>query len=265
MIPLPADYHMHTPLCRHAEGAPLLYALQAVAAGVPEIGFSDHSPLPQYHDDWRMLAEELPRYVEWVEEARMAVPQLPIRLGLEVDFFEHGGAWMDALAELAPWDYLIGSVHYLDDWAVDDPGLVHRFSDRPVEETWTRYWDLFGKAARSGRFDVMAHPDLVKKFGHRPPGDLHRFYEPAVQAVVDAGVAIEINTAGLYKQVQEMYPAREFLELAAEAGVPLVISSDAHAPQDVGRSFAEAVGLAKACGFTQTQRFHARSRQGVPL
>lgn len=265
MSDLPADYHMHTPLCKHAEGAPLAYAQQALALGLPEIGFSDHSPLPQYFDDWRMLDEEFPRYLEWVQEAREAVPQLPIRLGLEVDYFESGGAWIEKLAQRAPWDYLIGSVHYLGDWAVDDPSLVHRFRERPVGEIWERYWQLFGKAARSGYFDLMAHPDLVKKFGHRPEGDLRRFYEPAVQSVLDAGVAIEINTAGLFKEVQEMYPAPGFLKLAAEAGVPLVISSDAHAPQDVGRAFDKAVALARECGYTELQRFSERTKRSVPL
>lgn len=264
MIPeKPADYHMHTPLCKHATGSPVEYARKAMAEGLTEIGFSDHSPMPEYFDDWRMLEGELSRYVEWVEEAREAVPGLSIRLGLEVDYFENGGEWIEQLSHRAPWDYLIGSVHYLGDWAVDDPGLVHRFNERPVEETWDRYWSLFGKAARSGHFDLMAHPDLVKKFGHRPMGDLRRYYEPAIQAVLDGGGAIEINTAGLFKDVAEMYPARQFLELAAVAKLPLVISSDAHHPHEVGRGFEQAVVLAKECGFTELQRFCERSRSAV--
>jgi histidinol-phosphatase (PHP family) len=260
---LPADYHMHTPLCCHAEGAPVEYARVAKALGLPEIGFSDHSPMPEKLDNWRMLREELPRYLEWIDEAREAVPELPIRLGLEIDYFESGEPWIQELATLAPWDYLIGSVHYLGDWAMDDPAEVRRFGDHPIEEIWERYWQLFGKAARSGCFDLMAHPDLVKKFSHRPAGDLRRFYEPAIQAVLDAGIAIEINTAGLYKPVGEMYPAPEFLMIAAEAGVPLCISSDAHAPTEVGRSFSEAVALAKQCGFHTLTRFHERKRRAV--
>ena len=263
MEALPADYHMHTPLCKHAEGAPEAYARKALELGLPEIGFSDHSPLPRYHDDWRMLDEEFPTYVRWIQEARSKVPELPIRLGLEVDYFENGLDWIHQLSTRAHWDYLIGSVHYLGDWAMDDPSQVHRFRGRPVAEIWERYWALFGQAARSGMFDIMAHPDLVKKFGHRPPGDLRSYYEPAIQAVVDAGVAIEINTAGLFKEVAEMYPAREFLEMAAQARVPLVISSDAHAPEHVGREFAAAADLARACGFSRLCRFHERKRRQI--
>jgi len=260
-----ADYHTHNALCKHAEGRPVDYARRALEVGLGEIGMSDHSPAPQYLDAWRMLDSEFPEYLDSVAEARHAVPQIPVRLGLEVDFFENGGPWIEALSSRAEWDYLIGSVHYLGDWAVDDPALVHRFRDRPVAEVWDRYWKLFRQAAASGFFDIMAHPDLVKKFGHRPDGDLRRYYEPAVQAVADAGVAIEINTAGLTKEVREMYPAPEFLELAAAADVAWVISSDAHHPAEVARYFGEAVALARRCGFTQTVRFNRRRRQAVHL
>ncbi|RYD33463.1 MAG: histidinol-phosphatase HisJ family protein [Verrucomicrobiaceae bacterium] len=262
---MPADYHLHTPLCKHAAGSPAEFAAQAVRLGLPEIGFSDHSPMPMEFDDWRMLDAELPRYLELVDEARAAHRALPIRLGLEVDWLEGGEAWIESLSRRAPWDYLIGSVHYLGDWNFDHPDLVARFSSCGVEESWDRYWRLFRSAAKSGLFDIMAHPDLVKKFRHRPEGDLRRYYEPAVQACAEAGVAIEINTAGLFKPVAEMYPAPEFLKLAAEAGIPLTINSDAHSPQEVGRAFPEALELAKECGFTQLARFQGRRRTSVPL
>lgn len=256
---------MHTPLCKHAVGEPWEYAERAAALGLAEIGFSDHSPMPAAYDDWRMLIDEFPAYLAGVEAAKKRVPSLPIRLGLEVDWLEDGEAWIEHLTTLAPWDYLIGSVHYLGSWAMDDPAEKHRFRDQSVEVVWQRYWEQFAEAATSGYFDIMGHPDLVKKFGHRPEGDLRRFYEPAIQAVKDAGVAIEINTAGLYKDVAEMYPAPDFLKLAAAANIPLVISSDAHAPTEVGRSFPEAIELAKTCGFRQTCRFEQRKRRFVPI
>jgi histidinol-phosphatase (PHP family) len=264
-LPMPADYHLHTPLCRHATGWPVDYARRALALGLPEIGFSDHSPMPALFDDWRMLDEELPRYFAVVDEARAVCPGLPIRLGLEVDWLEGGQSWTEALSQRAPWDYLIGSVHYLGDWNFDNPAETARFGSYGIEEAWDRYWHLFAQATRSGFFDIMAHPDLVKKFKHRPPGDLARYYEPAVQACLDAGVAIEINTAGLFKPVAEMYPAPGFLRLAADAGIPLTINSDAHAPEEVGRAFPEGLALAADCGFTQLARFQQRKRSLIPL
>lgn len=263
---MPPDYHLHTPLCKHAVGHPKEYAAAAVALGLPEIGLSDHSPMPEYFDDWRMAWDEFPSYLEMVDEARAAYPALPIRLGLEVDYLEGGERWIEELAGKADFDYFIGSVHYIaPGWDVDNPKHISRFSDHGVEEIWAMYWRLFEKAIRSRLFDFMGHPDLPKKFGHRPQGDLRPYYEPSIQALLDTGTAFEINTAGLRKDVREMYPSREFLEMAASAGIPLLINSDAHAPGEVGADFAAAVALARETGFKETLRLVGRSAERVPL
>ena len=212
-----------------------------------------------------MLAEELPQYFDWIAAARAAAGGMPVRMALEVDWIEGGESWIENLAARAPWDYLIGSVHYIGAWNFDNPAEKQRFADFGAEEAWDRYWLLFASAARSGYFDIMGHPDLIKKFGHRPGGDLRRYYEPAVAAVADAGIAIEINTAGLFKDVREMYPALDFLTLARSAGIPLTINSDAHAPSEVGRAFPAAIELARAAGYTDLVRIAGRTRRTVPL
>ena len=238
-----ADYHTHTPLCRHAEGEPIEYARRAAELGLAEIGFSDHSPMPEDgFDDWRMLRSEFPDYLAKVELARESVPEIPVRLGLEVDFFENGLDWIGELSGMAKFDYLIGSVHYIaPGWDIDNPKWIGRWSgEAEVEEIWDCYWRIYASCARSGLFDFVAHPDLPKKFGHRPGGDLRRYYEPAIEAALASDTAIEINTAGWRKDCAEQYPARGFLELMHEAGVPLAINSDAHAPGEVGADFARA-------------------------
>ncbi|HEY2573797.1 MAG TPA: histidinol phosphate phosphatase, partial [Verrucomicrobiaceae bacterium] len=148
-------------------------------------------------------------------------------------------------------------------WDVDNPRHISKFTEHSVEEIWDLYFRLFEKAIRSGLFDFMAHPDLPKKFGHRPKGDLRRYYDPVVQALADTGTAFEINTAGLRKDVHEMYPARAFLELARAARVPLLINSDAHHPAEVGANFPEAIALAKEAGFTETLYFEKRSSKSM--
>lgn len=263
---MPADYHLHTPLCRHAIGAPVEYARVAVAKGLREIGFADHNPMPAPFDDWRMTLEELPRYLAMVEEARAAVPGLPIRLGLECDFLAGQEAWIEKLAGMADWDFLIGSVHYIaPGWDVDNPKHLSRFHERPVEEIWDLYWNAFERCIRSGLFDFVAHPDLVKKFGFKPAGDLRRWYEPGIAALAETGGAIEINTAGLRKPVGELYPSREFLELASAAAIPLLINSDSHAPEEVGLDFDRAVAAAREAGYRETIRFVKRQRSAAPL
>jgi histidinol-phosphatase (PHP family) len=265
MLSALADYHVHTPLCKHATGWPVEFAQRAVELGLGELGFSDHNPMPEYFDDWRMLREDLPRYLEEVEKARAAFPQLTIRIGLECDFLAGRERWIEELAQMADWDFFIGSVHYLPEgWEVDHPKFISRH-ECDAEALWASYWRTYEQCIRSGLFDFVAHPDLPKKFGFRPTGDLRRFYEPAIAALAETRTPFEINTAGWRKDCREQYPAKEFLELAAQARVPLLINSDSHAVEELTAGFPEAVALARECGFTHTGRFARRKLSLVPL
>lgn len=261
-----ADYHVHTPLCLHAAGWPVEFAARAVELGLDELGFADHNPMPERFDGWRMLREDLPRYLEEVEKAREAFPQLTIRLGLECDFLAGREHWIEELRTMADWDFFIGSVHYLNDGTeVDHPQALKRYADGETGAIWEAYWKTYRRAIASGLFDFMAHPDLPKKFGFVPPGDLRRYFEPSVAALAETGTPFEINTAGWRKPCAEQYPSRTFLDLAAAAGVPLLINSDAHAPGELGAGFADAVAVAKAAGFTHTVRFCRRAKTLVAL
>ena len=259
---MPADYHTHTPLCRHASGGPEEYVDAAIAAGLTAFGLSDHAPVrPEPFDDWRMFESELPDYFALIERARThAAGRIDIRCGLECDWLPGCEGWIANLASRHPWDYLIGSVHYLDDWDFDNPKWLGRWAEADVDALWTHYWQTYAAMARSELFDILGHADLIKKFAFRPAGDLRRFYEPAIDAIAASGKAIELNTAGWHKPCAEAYPANAFLALACEAGIPLVISSDAHAPTEVARDFPKAIELAKACGYSETALFRQRER-----
>lgn len=263
-----ADYHMHTPLCRHANGEPIEYAKFAFETGLSEIGFSDHSPAKEDDfDDWRMLISEFPEYIKSVQTAKSGVPEISVKLGLEIDYFEKDHAWIEQLSSMADFDYLIGSVHYIaPGFAIDHPKWIGKWASvAEAEEIWTCYWQIYTSCARSGLFDLLAHPDLPKKFGYKPEGDLRRFYEPVIQAALETDTAIEINTAGWRKECAEQYPERDFLEMMHSAGLPLSISSDAHAPEDVGMHFKEAASLISEIGFTHTVRFQNRTRTEMPF
>ncbi len=263
-----ADYHTHTPLCHHAEGEPEAYIEQALASGLAEYGISDHAPQsPEPFDDWRMLEADLPEYFRWIERARShAGPSLPIRAGLECDWLPDCQSWIDHLAAAYDWDYLIGSIHYLGDkWDFDNPKWLGRWAETDVDEIWTTYWKEYTNMARSGLFDLLGHPDLIKKFAYTPKGDLRRFYDPVIQAISESHIAIELNTAGFHKPCAEQYPSAEFLKLAAEAKIPITLSSDAHAPHEVARDFDKGLQLIKAAGFTQLSRFDRRNRSAVSL
>ena len=265
---MPADYHTHTPLCRHAEGEPEAFVDAALAAGVTEYGISDHAPQrPEPFDNWRMAEAEMPDYLRWVGRARThAAGRIAVRVGMECDWLPGNESWLRELASRHEWDYLIGSVHYVDhdgagEWDFDSPDRLDRWASSAVEGVWAAYWERYARMAESGLFDILGHPDLAKKFGHIPGGDLDRFYQPVIDAVAAAGCAIELNTAGWHKPCAECYPAPRLLELACSAGVPLVISSDAHEPAHIGRDFARGVAVAKAAGYRETVLFEQRRRR----
>jgi histidinol-phosphatase (PHP family) len=268
---LPPDYHMHTPLCRHATGEPVEYAKQAVAIGLTEIGFSDHSPMARDDfDNWRMNASQLDEYVEKVRKAQRDFPQLAIRLALEVDYLPGHEDWIRDLAARHPWDYFIGSVHYVSDsWDIDNPAKLSEWNNRDAFEVWSAYFDRLTMAAESRLFEIIGHADLPKKFGHRPTrdpasagssgaADCTPLYEKFLAAAGKSGCAIELNTAGLRKDCREIYPSPEILRLAFQKGVPITFGSDAHAPGEVGMNFAEAVRLARSVGYTESCRFAGR-------
>lgn len=264
---LPADHHLHTPLCRHAVGQPAAYAARAVELGLPEIGFSDHSPMPRDDfDDWRMRLDQLDEYVAQVEQARRAHPGLTIRLALEVDYLPGHEPWIRELADRHPWDYFIGSVHYLDGgWDFDNPAKLSRWRERDPWDVWSAYGERLTLAAASGLFDILGHLDLAKKFALYPREDPTPIFRRVLTAARQSGTALELNTAGLRKDCREIYPGRSLLQLAHELGVPITFGSDAHAPAEVGADFAAAVALARSVGYTTCLRFSRRRRESVPF
>jgi histidinol-phosphatase (PHP family) len=264
---LPADYHMHTPLCRHAAGEPSEYAAHALAVGLREIGFSDHSPMDRDDfDDWRMRFDQLDEYVEKVRKAQRDYPLLEIKLALEVDYLPGFEDWIRQLAARHPWDYFIGSVHYVSEsWDLDNPQKLSEWKRRDPFEVWTAYFERLTMAAESQLFDIIGHADLCKKFCFVPTQDCTHLYRTFLQAAATNDVAIEINTSGLRKDCKEMYPSPQILQIAADLNVPLTFGSDAHAPGEVGLTFDQAVQLAKDSGYTHWRRFKQRKSESVKL
>jgi histidinol-phosphatase (PHP family) len=176
---------------------------------------------------------------------------------------------MATLLERHDWDYVIGSVHFLRDHAVDMPGAFDVWGrGESAEKVWKRYFLTLAEAARTGQYDIMAHPDLVKVWGKGravPEGDLKRYYEPAIEAFAEMGVAVEVSTAGLRKPVGEIYPARGFLEMVCEAGCPISLSSDAHVPEHIGYEYDRALELLAEFGIDEVCVFERRERRKEPL
>jgi histidinol-phosphatase (PHP family) len=267
------DYHLHlrpdeldaTPERYFTAANVERYRTVASERGIAELGVSEHVYRFQQaldvwqHPFWREYAhDDLDEYCEFVRE------QTDLRLGVEADFVPGGEDRIANLLQERDFDYVVGSVHFLRDEAIDmDDYSVWDRAHSP-EEVWRRYFQTLGEAARSGLFDVLAHPDLVKVWGAerpRPEGDLRRYYELALEGIAESGVAVEVSTAGLRKRAKELYPAPAFLEMCLEAGAEVALSSDAHRPEDVGADYERALELLAELGVSELCVFERRERR----
>lgn len=247
------------------------YREAAAERGIAELGVSEHvyrftQALEVWqHPFWQGQArEDLDGYCQFVRE------QTDLKLGIEADFIPGAEDRMANLLDAREWDYVVGSVHFVRDHAVDMQGDwdVWTTSFDSPEKVWRRYFETLGECARSGLYDILAHPDLVKVWGRdrpRPDGDLRRYYELALEGIVESGIAVEVSTAGLRKPVGERYPAAAFLELLLEAGCPIALSSDAHLPEHVGFDYEQTVEWLAGFGVTELAVFERRQRRMEPI
>src|SRR5712691_7142325 len=269
-LPL-VDYHVHTARCGHATGAMERYVECAIEAGLTELGFSDHLFMywlpPDRRDPQLGMAEwEHDFYIEDVERCRQRyAADITIRLATEADFIPGHEAELEGILRRYDWDYVIGSVHFVDDWGLDDSRYLSGFDAWDIDALYARYLDLVGASAETGLFDTIGHADLVKKFGHRPAGDQSEIYARLAARLSKAGVCVEVNTAGLRKPCREIYPNPGLLRACWLSGVQATLGSDAHAPHEVAADLHKATTLMREVGYEAFTKYEARRRRQVNL
>ncbi|MCG7379950.1 histidinol-phosphatase HisJ [Paenibacillus sp. ACRSA] len=269
------DYHTHHERCGHAVGKLEEYVKRGVDIGLSQIGLSDHMPLlhvdpADYYPEMAMPMDELPRYVEECFSLKEKYRgQIDVRVGLEGDYIEGWENEIRAIIERYPWDYVIGSVHFLGEWDITDFRQTHQWEGRNVLEVYRQYYDAVSKAAATGMYDIMGHTDVIKRFGFSPASEEAderiALENAALQAIAKSGCAMELNASGLSKPCAEMFPGRRMLTKAIELGIPLTLGSDAHDPLKLGDYLPEAEALLRELGCNEVAVFESRRRSFVPL
>jgi len=258
------DYHVHTKASPDAKGEMEEYAKEAKKKGVDELGFSDHVIL---HDTssgpcmpLHLMANYIQKFLDFKKKS-----ELPIKLGVEIDFAPDDVEKIREFIQKYPFDYVIGSVHFLGDWGIDYAPQINEYSKKDVLQTYEEYFSLVGKACSSRLFDVLAHPDLIKIFGFKPKGDYSHILTETAETMAQSDICAEINTKGLRRPCSEIYPSEQFLKIMHSYDVPITFGSDAHAPEEVGRDFDKAFKLAKKVGYTGACVFANRKRTTVKI
>ena len=264
------DYHTHHARCGHAEGSLEEYVLKAIDLGFAQIGLSDHMPLIHLDPDeypfkgMAMPAAELPSYVDEAFALKTKYKdRIEVRVGLEADYIEGYESEIERIVKAYPWDYLIGSIHFLGDWDMTDFRQTERWKEQDPNEVYRRYYDAVRKAARTGYYDIIGHVDVIKRFCVHPTEDMTMLEDETLRAIAEAGVAIEINASGLRHPCKEMFPGRRMLQEARNLGIPVTLGSDAHHPERLGQFLAEAREALKEAGYTHLAVFSERKRSLV--
>ena len=241
------------------------YRETAAERGIEELGVSEHiyrfsAALEIWdHPFWRRYAvDDLDAYCAFVRE------ETDLRLGIEMDFVPGREDRIATQLDGRDWDYVVGSIHFLRDRSLDTEEYSIWGAGESPERVWRRYFETVAESARSGLYDIVGHPDLVKVWGRAAPmpeGDLRRYYEPAVEAFAESGVTVELSTAGWRKPVAEQYPSRPYLEMLVDAGCPIALSSDAHTADQLGFEYERAVELLEQVGVSEIAVFERRQRR----
>jgi len=259
----PGDYHVHT-TWSDGTGSIEECVARALELGLPELGIADHvSPAPRPGEDWWVPLDRLGEYVADVRRAAERHADIVVLAGLEAEFVVGREAALDSLLDAYDWDYVVLGVHEVDGFVFDDPALRRDARWTRPDELLAAYYRTMRRAAEYGRGDIVAHFDYIGLWGHEPGPAVLPEIEAALESLAASGAALELNSDRISDPAGVMYPSRAILRLARERGIPLVIDSDAHEAEHVGRLWDEAVGHAAAAGYRETLR--VSDRELVPL
>ena len=253
------DNHIHTKLCKHAEGEVFDYVEKAIDLGIKEIAFTDHIPLPDNFDlAHRMRIDEIDTYSGWILKAKEKYPEISIRYGIEADYYEGFENFTEKFLKQNDFDIVIMSAHFIRHWPKGNWVFDYYFPDKSNEEIYTDYLSTLKKGIETGLFDVLGHVDMIKSPGDSLLRLIPNEVNKLLQVVKKSGMAIEINTSGYRKNVGESYPGFDWIPLIADHAIPLTTGSDAHHPDQVGLEFIPLYNKLKEEGITELVFYEER-------
>ena len=256
------DYHVHT---TYGDGrsAPEEYIAPAIAAGLMEIGFSEHLALFHGKEEWTMdPVTGVEKYLKHITDLRDSCNEIKVKIGFEVDFFPGKGRELGKFLSALNVDYLIGAVHYMGDGKADffDPEF---YKGKNFNRLFETYFEMVIEAVSSELFDIIAHCDLIRMFGHKPDFNPEPLYRKLALSMKKHNVAFEVNTNGRNRPLADFFPDRKFLHIFQNENVPVCVNSDAHMPGRIGQYFDEAYDLLRYAGFTEMAVFENRERKMI--
>jgi histidinol-phosphatase (PHP family) len=236
------------------------YLQKAIENGTQYYGFADHAPM-NFDKEYRMDFDQMGEYLHDIEHLKTKYQnQITLLSGFEVDYLP---GYMDKRVLNADVDFLIGSVHFLNEWGFDNPEYIAQYEKEDINEIWKHYFHTIKEMAQTKHFDIVGHIDLIKVFKFYPTKDLTPTILETLKAIKEADMVIELNVAGLRKKCKEIYPSPDILQMAYELEIDITFSSDAHKVDDVGFKSDELLNAARLAGYRQCAIFRNRVKEMV--
>ena len=232
------DYHIHTKLCKHAVGEMHEYIESAIQAGLSEIAFTDHIPLPNKFDtEHRMNFDEMETYLNWIDKNKAQYPEIRILTGIEADYISGYEEFLDDFINKYKFDIVIMSVHFIKNWPDGHWVFDYSFPGRNQNDIFDEYIIEIIKGIRTGLFDVLGHADLIKLPGQSLMNDIPEKTNELLKEIAGSEMTIEINTSGFRREIQEAYPGFDWLNAIIENEISITTGSDAHRPDQIALKF----------------------------
>lgn len=257
------DYHVHVERGPYSLEWLEQFVSQAERVGVTELGISEHAyrfkqTRSLLSNPWveARKTEDLDAYFAMLQAARKK--GIAIKFGIEMDFMPDNAERMKDFLSSYPFDYAIGSIHWLGGFGFDLDEMRDQWERSRVEDVYQTYFQILEQLIESQCVDIIGHADVIKVFGFKAPEVAKGWYERLTPKIKRSGMAVEVSTAGWRKPVKEIYPAPEWIPLLIAENVPLVLSSDAHRPEDIGAYYPQALDLLRALGANGFARFEGR-------
>ncbi len=256
------DLHNHTKFCNHADGEIDEYIQKAIECNTKYFGFSEHAPM-NFDQKYRLKFDQMDIYEKNILDAKERYKdKIEILLGYEVDYLKN---YIDERVLNANVDYLIGSVHFINEWGFDNPEFIGNYENQNIDEIWQKYFNAIEEMANTKLFDIVGHLDLIKIFKFMSKQNITNIAKKALEAIKEADMSIEINVAGLRKPINELYPSINLLKEIKKLDISITFASDAHKPEQVGLFSNEAINIAKSVGYTQCVLYRKRKKKFINI
>jgi histidinol-phosphatase (PHP family) len=265
---IPQDYHMHTRFSCDSRATMAEMCQAAIDKGIPEIGFSEHYDLHPGEIQCRDSFQLEPWAAELKRCRAEFAGRLTVRAGVEIGEPHLFAAEARDLLARYPFDYALGSLHWVGADSVFDRGYFER---HPAEEAFPAFFAELERMTAVGGFDILSHFDVPVRtafaiYGRYDPRDHEDFIRPVLRNVIAHGIALDLNTAALRRRAHLLTPGPDILRWYVELGGERVtLGSDAHEPRQVGAHLADAIAIARAAGLKYLTHFERRQARLLPL